>query len=121
LLYLDLTGEYLGEFRSDELSKQVKRLATFVRSGFPPLSTVEAKLRNLDVAYWNAYQDRDASFFRKLYPDVPIIPLQFLCERLQGACSLFDDPLVRRKLKEEIPEVYENMVKLGVITSERKE
>jgi hypothetical protein len=59
--------------------------------------------------------------FRKLYPDVPIIPLQFLCERLQGACSLFDDPLVRRKLKEEIPEVYENMVKLGVITSERKE
>ncbi len=69
----------------------------------------------MDREHWRAYLARDASFFKRRYPDLNIITLDFFQRQSDEMKAVFNNPQAKKNIATNDPDAYRQLVKLGVI------
>jgi hypothetical protein len=117
LAYLNLMTEFVRN-RGPEHAESLERLSAMIRSRQIPLSTLRARLSQMDREYWRAYLARDSSFFKRRYPDLNIITLDFFVRQSDEIRSVFNSQQAKKNIAANDPDAYRQLVKLGVIDPE---
>jgi hypothetical protein len=104
-----------------ELADQLTQLAALLSSrnwSITDERPIRDTLKAKDYEYWLAYCYRDAAVFQKRHGDLAVLKMEDLIAAHNQLHGAFNDPLVVCNLSKNEPELYQKLVRLGIIASE---